>query len=166
MSVTALAVNSWDTDDCPAQAGHHCPRNRAKGEAVPLITLKSLLQPAALAQLNAHQKYRFCPSADCPVVYFGETDAQLFTTEQLKVLVFAKDQRPEVPVCYCFGWQRGQIHQANQRQIVDEIRAHIQAKRCGCEVNNPQGRCCLNNLQNLVPSPSTGAEIHPRGDTD
>jgi hypothetical protein len=146
--ILGLTVNPSQADYCPTRA--LCPRNQVRGEAVPLITLKSLLQPAALAQLNAHQNYRFCPSADCPVVYFGETDAQTFTTDQLKVLVFAKDSRPEVPVCYCFGWQRGQIHLDNQRQIMDEIRAHIEAKRCGCEVNNPQGRCCLANVQSIT----------------
>lgn len=127
----------------------HCPRNGAKGKPVPLITLKSLLVPGALAQLNAQQSYRFCASSDCPVVYFG-ADGQTFQTDLLKVPVFAKDPGPEVPVCYCFDWRRHQLQNPANRHAPDDIAAHIQAKRCGCEVNNPQGRCCLADVRSAM----------------
>jgi hypothetical protein len=132
-----------------AQVAHHCPHNGAKGKPVPLITLKSLLLPDALAQLNAHQRYRFCASPDCPIVYFGD-DAQTFTTTQIKVPIFAKDKGPDVPVCYCFGWRRGQLQDPSNCHATDEITAHIQAQRCGCEVNNPQGCCCLTNVRSAM----------------
>jgi len=128
---------------------HRCPRNGVKGQPVRLITLKSLLLPDALAQLNAHQRYHFCASPDCPVVYFGD-DGQRFKTADLKVLVWAKDKRPEVPVCYCFGWQRHHLQNSANRHAPDEIAAHVKAGRCGCEMNNPQGRCCLGNVRSLL----------------
>jgi len=136
------------------QVTNQCPRNGAKGKPVLLITLKSLLVPDALAQLNAHQRYRFCASPDCPVVYFGE-DAQTFETAQLKVPVFAKDPGPDVPVCYCFGWRRQPLQDPANRHAPDAIAAHIQAKRCGCEVNNPLGRCCLAEVRSLIPAADT-----------
>ncbi|MBF2035061.1 MAG: hypothetical protein IGR92_06140 [Leptolyngbyaceae cyanobacterium T60_A2020_046] len=49
----------------------HCPRDRSQGKPVKLLTLKSLLAPPALEQLNPQETYQFCESADCPVVYFS-----------------------------------------------------------------------------------------------
>jgi hypothetical protein len=55
-----------------------------------------------------------------------------------------------VPVCYCFGWRRGQLQDPSNCHATDEITAHIQAQRCGCEVNNPQGCCCLTNVRSAM----------------
>lgn len=64
--------------------------------------------------------------------------------------VYQKDSGADVPVCYCFGWTRATIADAAALGEADEvapsIRAHIKAGRCGCEVNNPQGACCLGNV--------------------
>lgn len=129
-----------------------CPRCGGRGREVGTITLKSLLAPRALERLQPKSSYAFCPTPDCSVVYFS--DESIFTTADLKVPVFQKDSGPDVPVCYCFGWTR--------RRIADEITAtgkstavfhvaeHIKAGRCGCDVNNPQGSCCLGNLQAVV----------------
>lgn len=135
------------------QTLHLCPRDRTKGKPVQLITLKSLLIPTSLEQLNASDKYRFCPSQNCSVVYFSE-QGQLFTVDDLKVPVFPKDSSETVPICYCFGWSRKriseEIEKTSQSNVVNAISSHIQAKRCGCEVNNPQGICCLANIRSVV----------------
>jgi hypothetical protein len=146
---------------CPslstAKNGSHwqylCPQNRAKGTPVKLITLKSLLVPIALEQLDVASAYGFCPSNNCPVVYFSE-QGQTFTTADLKVPVFQKNGNEDVSVCYCFGWSRQRIYKELQHSkksdVVGMIVAHVKAKRCGCEVNNPQGSCCLNNVRLVV----------------
>lgn len=57
-----------------------------------------------------------------------------------------------MPACYCFNWTRARIRkeikQAGKSQAVQEISMHMKANRCGCEVNNPQGSCCLGNVRN------------------
>jgi len=130
-----------------------CPRDGSKGKPVKLITLKSLLQPVALEQLDPQQPYFFCAHTDCPIVYFSEL-GQEFTTADVKVSVFQKDQRDAVPVCYCFGWSRQRIQEEIEREgksrAIASITAHIKAKRCGCEVNNPQGLCCLTNVRSVI----------------
>ena len=130
-----------------------CPVNSIKGKPVQLITLKSLLKPRALEQLNPETSYRFCASSDCSVVYYSET-GQTFTTNDLKVPVFHKDSRETTPACYCFGWTRQriaqEIKQFGESSAVTSITAHVQAKRCGCEVNNPQGKCCLSEVKTVV----------------
>ncbi|OKH19873.1 (2Fe-2S)-binding protein [Hydrococcus rivularis NIES-593] len=131
----------------------NCPVNGNKGKRVPTITLKSLLKPRALETLNPESNYFFCDSMDCSVVYFNQ-QGQTFLTDEVKVPVFQKDRGGQVPVCYCFNWTRDrilqEIQQTNHSTAESSIRTHIQAGRCGCEVNNPQGSCCLANVRKEV----------------
>jgi hypothetical protein len=125
-----------------------CPVNGMKGKIVKTITLKALLNPKALATLEPSEQQHFCPDPECPVVYFGLS--QTYRREDLKVTVFQKDSGADVPVCYCFAHTRQDLEQATRSgtaaHIPHSIRDHIQAGRCGCEVNNPQGSCCLGNV--------------------
>lgn len=130
-----------------------CPQDGTEGKTVPLITLKSLLKPRVLEELHPDANYQFCNSFDCSVVYFS-AEGQVFTTSDLKVPVFQKNSEETVPVCYCFGWTRQALRQeitnSGESIAVASITAHVQAKRCGCEVNNPQGRCCLSNIKSFI----------------
>ena len=132
-----------------------CPRNDNWGKPVPLIPLKSLLKPAALERLDPTSNYRFCETAECSVVYFS-TLGDAFTIQDLKVPIFQKDNSADVPVCYCFGWSRqrlqNELASTGESTAIESITAHIQAKRCGCEVNNPQGSCCLGNVRCVIKS--------------
>ncbi|MEK5357976.1 putative iron-sulfur cluster-binding metallochaperone [Paenibacillus sp. FSL L8-0709] len=127
-----------------------CPVCNQKGKGVQLITLKALLQPRALENIHPELSYAFCANSDCKVVYFS--DMQTFDKNMLKVPVFQKDDALDVPICYCFGWTRERLIQAvleNQHPI-KHIREKVQSKRCGCEVNNPQGVCCLGNVTAFI----------------
>lgn len=127
-----------------------CPACQQKGKGLPLITLKALLVPSALQTLNPANSYSFCPNSDCEVVYF--TDEQVFHKDAVKVPVFQKDEGTEVSVCYCFGWTRQRLGEAirDKENPVQHISEHVKANRCGCEVNNPQGSCCLGNVTAFV----------------
>jgi hypothetical protein len=130
-----------------------CPYDQSQGKPVNLITLKSLLTPPALERLNSQATYRFCNSTNCPIVYFSAS-GDTFATGDLTVPVFQKDPGHEVPICYCFGWTRQRIQQdleqTRQTSAIATITAHIKAGRCGCEVNNPQGSCCLKNVSDYM----------------
>lgn len=125
-----------------------CPTCGATGRSVKLVTLKALLRPTALATLDPNRIYRFCPHSGCEVVYFF--GPCVYVQADVKVPVFQKDQATDTPVCYCFGLTRGDLKTATLRgrteTISSAIQAHIKAGRCGCEVNNPQGKCCLGNI--------------------
>lgn len=45
---------------------------------------------------------------------------------------------------------RSEISQSGTSSAISSIKTHIKAKRCGCEVNNPQGDCCLGNVRLVV----------------
>ncbi|EPZ44481.1 putative iron-sulfur cluster-binding metallochaperone [Alicyclobacillus acidoterrestris] len=144
-------------DDCcqiaeSELASLHCPLCHQKGKRVQLITLKALLTPSALQSLDPQLSYAFCSNANCTVVYY--CDQQTFDKDDVKVPVFQKDGAMGVPVCYCFGWTRERLMEAirENQNPVQYISEQVQADRCGCEVNNPQGSCCLGNVTTFVRS--------------
>lgn len=136
----------------PSPTPTSCPTCGRTGKAVPLVTLKALLTPAALATLDPKEAHRFCPDAACRVVYFSPTAT--YGPADVKVPVFQKDERCTTPVCYCFGHTRTDLEQAHREGQADvipqSIQAHIRAGRCGCELNNPQGSCCLGNVNRTL----------------
>ena len=138
-----------------------CPASGIRGKAVPLITLKALLTPPALARLTPEETFRLCPDPVCDVVYFSPS--QTYGTGDLKVPVFQKDQAAGVPVCYCFAHTRADLERAavtgTGQALEASIRAHVQAGRCGCEVNNPQGSCCLGNVVTVLWSVERGCRF-------
>ncbi|GAB6932526.1 putative iron-sulfur cluster-binding metallochaperone [Calditerricola satsumensis] len=134
-------------------AESRCPGCGQVGKPVALLTLKSLLKPEALERLDPQAAYAFCATPHCPVVYFGGQGGP-FDTDDVKVAVYQKDPGADVPVCYCFGWTRRRIQdelaRTGKSTAAAAIAAHVKAGRCGCEVNNPQGACCLGNVQAFV----------------
>ena len=129
-----------------------CPTSAGKGKRVNLTTLKSLLTPEALATLDPAPQYFFCPDAACDTVYFSS--AGTYEQQHIKVPVFQKSDHADVPVCYCFAWTRASLADAlakNQGEAVPaQIAEHVRAGRCSCDVNNPQGSCCLGNIRQAL----------------
>lgn len=124
-----------------------CPITGVIGRPVDTITLKALLRPAALATLDPGAQHYYCPDPICDTVYFA--GRRTFARADLDVPVLAKERSGNVPVCYCFGWTRDRVHSEGAGAVA-EIRAHIAAGRCGCEVNNPKGACCLGDVERIV----------------
>lgn len=144
-----MSISCCSSSPTPeARSADRCPLSGTKGRKVPVVTLKSLLRPDSLVQLAPDVQYYFCSDSGCEVVYFSTNGT--YYRHELKVPVYQKDSGADVPVCYCFGWTRATIADAaalgEEDEITPSISAHIKAGRCGCEVNNPQGACCLGNV--------------------
>lgn len=131
-----------------------CPSCSKKGKSIQLLTLKSLLRASALENIEPKNSYLFCSSSTCSTVYFSTNHSQIFVESDLKVPVYQKNPSMNVHVCYCFEWTRERLLQATgaNQQPTKQIKAHVQAGRCGCEVNNPQGSCCLGNVNIYIGS--------------
>ncbi len=135
------------------RAPGHCPVCGERGKPVEGQTLKSLLS----VSLRAVQPvaYYFCRTRTCPVVYFSHA-GQTFTTGQVRERVYQKEpDATDVPVCYCFDYRAATVSAASAAErdrIMAEINAGIQAGQCACDLRNPQGSCCLGNVQALVRS--------------
>lgn len=130
-----------------------CPSCNGKGKQVKIITLKSMLNPSVLDSLNSSLIHYFCSTKNCEIVYFN-TDQRVYYTSDIKVSVHQKDHSSNVPVCYCFGWTKEKIKKYFEKKLtpdpIDHIRENIKKDRCGCEINNPQGSCCLANVTRYI----------------
>jgi hypothetical protein len=130
-----------------------CPQSGSRGKRVDSLTLKAMLA-VSLSELRNIQ-YFFCKDADCPVVYFSEDGKQVFTTKMLREAVYQKDaENDEVFICYCFRHTIGSVRMetlaGSEDQIIESINTAIQAEQCACEIRNPQGSCCLGNVQVFI----------------
>lgn len=154
-----------ETCQCPPEAGAAtcevrvlpvervvCPTNGKAGKVVDTRTVKALLS-LPLTEVRS-PPYYFCKEADCPTVYYS-ADGQTFTEAHLRERVYQKHPNDdEVHVCYCFRHTPASIQdewtKTGDTTVVASITAGIQAGQCACDIRNPQGSCCLGNVNNLV----------------
>jgi len=136
----------------PAHAIHVCPVCGEKGKPVQTQTIKAMLS-VSLREVRDVQ-YLFCRTKTCPVVYFSFNGEQTFTVEEVRERVYQKQRdSKEVFVCYCFQHTAGEIRTASSKAriaIVDNINQGIHAGQCACDLRNPQGSCCLGNVNELL----------------
>jgi hypothetical protein len=129
-----------------------CTRCHTTGKPVDELTVKALLIGSALARFDPGA-YRFCPDADCDIVYFAEHGGT-FSKSDLRVTVWQKEPMGSRMLCYCFGETdttiAGEIAGTGASHAAERIRAHIKAGRCACAVRNPRGVCCLGDVNVAV----------------
>jgi hypothetical protein len=130
-----------------------CPVSATTGLKVDLITLKALLTGEGLRRLDG-ENYRFCPAADCDVVYFDNAANSVYRRRDLTVRIGQKERGDSAPICYCFGYTTGDVRRdfatLGTTRIPAMITAQVKAGHCACEVKNPQGSCCLGNVSKAV----------------
>lgn len=130
-----------------------CPSCKSKAKNLKLITLKSMLKPSALEKIDAKVNYYFCSTKDCDVVYFDANNVKYLESD-IKVAVHQKEDSENTPICYCFGWTKERIEKYVKQELstnpIEHIKENIKENRCGCEVNNPQGSCCLGNVTKFI----------------
>lgn len=134
-----------------SKAGLECPRCGQVGKAVSLLTLKHQVKLAHLAAVEAGP-FALCRSSECPVVYFNGTGTVLTLDDVRQVPTVKKSANPQL--CYCFGFDtemaRAEIRATGRCTVPDRIAAEMKADRCACEIRNPQGSCCFNNVMAAV----------------
>jgi hypothetical protein len=131
-----------------------CPACQAKARKVAPLTVRSLVKPE-LVDAVGQGPYRFCNSPGCDVVYYSEAEpGRRFLRSDLRVHVGQKSTEPPIQVCYCFDWTKGDIEReirlTSTTTIPDRIKEKIQQGFCHCETMNPQGTCCLGNVNKAV----------------
>lgn len=134
-----------------AEGPNRCPECQRVGTGVDSITLKALLRSEGLAAMEAGG-YRFCATPHCAVVYFGP--GRSFGRDDLGVAVFQKEPAGDRIVCYCLSITEaelaGEAAASGRSASRDRILALVESGRCACELRNPQGRCCLGNVDAVV----------------
>lgn len=136
----------------PAREVNTCPECGKAGKPVEGQTVKSLLS-VSLREIKEVQ-YLFCRTQSCPVVYFSSDGEQVFTVEQVRERVYQKEPEAEdVFICYCFRHTVGELRNAapdDRIAIVANINTGINAGQCACDLRNPQGSCCLGNVNRRI----------------
>jgi hypothetical protein len=149
---SAVCELSAPAAKAPAGAAGACPACGAQGKPVQGQTVRALLSVSLRAAPDG--EYRFCRTPACPVVYFSAGSGPAFTVEQVRERVYQKEpDADDVLVCYCFRHTAGAVRAAapeGRAAIVTDINAGIQAGQCACDLRNPQGSCCLGNVNRLI----------------
>ena len=125
-----------------------------KGKKVGMETVKAMLA-VTLHEIQPDSSYLFCRTADCAVVYFVDDGEQAFTEDDLREKVYQKHaDDDDVFVCYCFRHTPGSIHaellETGQSTVVETVTQGTKVHQCACETRNPQGSCCLANVNAAV----------------
>ncbi|MBI4494218.1 MAG: copper chaperone Copz family protein [Chloroflexi bacterium] len=143
-----------------------CPECGQRTRAVAVATVRHHVRPDLVATLGEGQ-YGFCDNPRCSVVYALAGGPPLRTSD-LRTRVGLKQTEDPVPVCYCWSF--------TERQIVEDVLAHgrstvreyitqrVADGACGCELNNPAGRCCLGNVGAAIKKGER--ELLRRGDAE
>lgn len=138
-----------------------CPRNGQVGRKVSSFTLSSQVREDFLATLPQREGFRFCAAEDCPVVYYHGGDGTCITMDQVRFPVFQKSTDPQRPVCYCFSHSvaeiTDQVRATGGSTVPAEIKEQCAKGLDACERNNPQGSCCLGNVQKVVKAAQSSA---------
>lgn len=129
-----------------------CPDCGESGQSVATQTLKQQVKPQHLETVE-RGPFNFCRSASCDVVYFNADGVKLRKAD-LRNRVGLKETEDPVPICYCFGWTEkmaeDEIRATGKCTIPARITAEVKAGNCACEIRNPQGSCCLGNVNAAV----------------
>jgi len=130
----------------------NCPCCGQPGQPVALQTLKHQVKPEHLQAVETGS-FNFCRTATCDVVYFSGNGVAL-TKADVRQRVGLKETEDPVPICYCFGFTEkvavDEIRATGKCTIPQRITAEVKAGNCACEIRNPQGSCCLGNVNAAV----------------
>ena len=129
-----------------------CPGCEAKGRTIKPVTLQGQVVPPRLDQLGEHDGWRLCTSESCEVVYFR--DDEVVVLGETRGVPFHKSEDPQRLVCFCFEHSvadvEADVAENGTSTIQVSIKAECKAGRDDCKRKNPQGRCCLGNVGQVV----------------
>lgn len=141
------------TNDSPAaKVKLRCPLCGQDGQPVEKITLKHQVKPEHLDAVE-RGPFNFCRTPTCDTVYFN-ADGVVLRKADVRVRVGLKETEDPVPLCYCFGFTEktvfDEVTATGKCTIPQRITAEVKAGNCACEIRNPQGSCCLGNVNTAV----------------
>lgn len=144
-----------------------CPQCGQPGRPVPAVTVQSLVTEPAKARLRSLTGFHFCATPNCGVVYFRATSAECVSQQDVRVTVFQKSADPKRLVCYCFGHTvdavQSEARASEFSRIFEDIKARCAQGLDQCEHTNPQGSCCLGNVQRVLREVVGRSSLPPSG---
>lgn len=133
-------------------AGRVCSCCGKSGKRVLASTVRALVHEQERGRV-VEGDYVLCVNPACAQVYTAPSGAPLLRSD-LAVRVGFKEQAGPHLVCFCFGHSVEDIEEELRRdgatRIPERIKAEIEAGRCSCDIRNPQGTCCLGDVNRAV----------------
>nr|WP_321329170.1 hypothetical protein [uncultured Ilyobacter sp.] len=114
-----------------------CPLCHSKSEKVGEKTVLSLLKEENY-DLVGNQEFYYCNNQDCDLIYFSENT--IFYKKDLKITVDDK-------ACFCFDISKEEVEKEGKDKVLDKIKANMKSTGCSCDVKNPSGKCCMNQIE-------------------
>ena len=158
--ITVTSLSNQQLQYTPAnekvEEKNFCPLSFSKGQRLLRKTLASHVQPKYWTLINEHGFF-FCPTRDCPVIYFHNEKKLFFGLDDVRTVVMHKMEinTENRPVCYCKN--------VLEKTILDEL---LVEKCCDsiidiqnftqantgkdCAITNPTGRCCGKQIKEIL----------------
>ncbi len=142
---------------CTLEYDYSEPENICKicgnpGSKVSGITIENMIINKGLVSSN-YEEFYFCKTSDCDIVYFSNIRDIYIEKKDIKVRVGIKENKPPIPVCYCFNITRediiSDIKENKSRSLIKFVENKINNGECSCEIKNPSGKCCLNEIKRI-----------------
>lgn len=137
-----------------ADDSNRCPSCGSKGRSVKPVTVESLVADSAKARVGRADGFFFCAEPNCYVAYFNLQHGARIAKDEVKVRIGQKESAAPRPICYCFNQTTEEIEEEIARtggsRVPKEIVEKCKKGLDRCEETNPQGRCCLGNVQKAV----------------
>jgi Zinc binding domain len=131
-----------------------CPRCGQPGRAVSAVTVGAMVGPETSRQLASRAGFRFCSTPTCEVAYFNTVAGELVLQSEVRAPIFQKSGDPHRLVCYCFGHTveaiQSEVRASGSSRILGDIKGKCAQGLDRCERTNPQGSCCLGNVQRVI----------------
>lgn len=129
-----------------------CPKCEALAKGVLAKTVEHLLEPEAKGKLSCFDGFYYCKIPTCKVVYFRNDE--IFTQENMSVVVGLKEGASPATTCYCFDWTkekiRTQLQETGKTNALEDIKTNMEKIGCSCEILNPSGGCCLGDNSKII----------------
>lgn len=128
-----------------------CPVCGMVGLMVGDVTIKSQLKKDHLENLEDKSGFSFCTNPECDAVYYrGET---LFAQKDVRNKVFAKNNDPQTPSCYCKKLLKSDFFamlETGEPNISAKLKEIIASGKSFCEKSNPKGACCTEDVKKFI----------------
>ena len=130
----------------------NCPSCEAEAKSVLAKTVDCFLTPEAKSGLDDLAGFYYCKTASCPVIYFKKDEK--LTQKDLTVTVGLKDGATPDTLCYCFEWTETaiklELEEKGESRASEDISEKMASLGCSCEILNPSGRCCLQDIDKTI----------------
>lgn len=139
--MSSCCSSSSSSGNNPPQK-QRCPANGKEYRRVSARTILHHVKEPWIRNYKT-QGYYFCDDPDCEVVYFGEDNLMILSSE-IRTAIGHKETGSDALVCYCFGVTRREA--TGQPDIRNYVIQQTKEGMCSCEIRNPSGCCCLKDF--------------------